>query len=331
MDETEERRPTKLRVSSIPLLQQLNLQHCSVHPIRSSRATPASTLRQWADFCSPHTALLYPSEASTPLDFGHQDHHSSLAPLPSAPSYTSPSSSDTETVPVMDSSLQLTPPLPIHTLVVLDGSWRTVQQILFHNPLLQPPRLRHVRLDLSASACAYTSHYQRSGLRQEPAANCVSTAEAIALALLRLEPPNNPVGELILNSFQKFVQLKTEKKELEVPETETFCSKPLCDKKRKLDEVTSTATSSPLSTSIRKNSSRSVCHAEENRGDKHYNHSSSSGSGSGSDSDEYPCGGPEDSSTLLLLRSKGVKEKQCLSKSQKRKCSRKKEKKRRKK
>ena len=179
MDEAEERRPSKVRVSSIPILRQLELPRCSIHPVRADRPTAPALLQQWADLSSPHTALLYPSESSRTLDLSYstRDKHQCQQ--------------DEEEQPRID------------TLVVLDGSWRTVQQILYHNPLLQPRKLRHVRLDVAAT---YTSYYQRCGLRQEPAPNCVSTAEAIALALVCLEAPTNIVGRLILNSFKKFVE-----------------------------------------------------------------------------------------------------------------------------
>ena len=189
MDEAEERRPSKQMVSSVPLLQRL-LENCTVHLVPTSRPVPAQLLRQWIDLTSPHTALLYPSEASTPLQFMNCSGNSDDV---NGDNLQSHDSNSTEML--------------INTLVVLDGSWRSVQYILHHNKLLQSQYLRHVRLDLAAS---YTSYYQTYGLRQEPAPNCVSTAEAVALALMRIESASSSVGHSILTEFRRFVLMNTD-------------------------------------------------------------------------------------------------------------------------
>lgn len=303
VDEAEERRSTKARVSSIPLLRQLQLPRCSFHIVRTTRATPAAMLQEWVDSSSPHTALLYPSESSTPLDFA----------------YPSQEAVSTTLLPAQGGGGVSQPP-PIHTLVVLDGSWRTVQQLLFHNPLLQPSHMRHVRLDVAAT---YTSYYQRCGLRQEPAANCVSTAEAIALALLRLEKPSNQVGHVILSAFRRFAEDLNGSSGRDCVTDVTGPVDGLVGdagaagagrerKRRKLElELEGGGTAAATSGDDSQDAEREQ-HPRADQG--HQGQGQPGGRGSSS----------------VLLCSKGVKERHSLTKSQKRKCNRKKEKRRKK-
>ena len=176
VDEREESRPSKWKVSSIPLLQRLKLENMSFYFVSASQSIPSLSLQEWIDISSPHTALLYPSDASIPLDVSHSR---------------------------FSTGEDVHNPNAVHTLVVLDGSWRSVQQLLHHNPLLHPRKLRHVRLDMTSSC---TSYYQRLGLRVEPAPSCVSTAEAIARALFLLEKPTSQISNVILEDFRKFVE-----------------------------------------------------------------------------------------------------------------------------
>jgi DTW domain-containing protein YfiP len=323
MDDAEERRPSKQRVSSIPLLRQLNLQQCSIHPVRSSRAVPLADLRQWADLSSPHTALLYPSDSSTVLGFSQQQQQSS--PPCSSPESTATTTTDTTEADATDTH---TGTVAIHTLLVLDGSWRTVQQLLYHNRSLQPPGLRHVRLDLAAS---YTSYYQRHGLRQEPAPNCVSTAEAIALALLRLEEPSNQAGHVILTAFRRFVQQLNASA---VRGRTTSCGD---DDDSDGEICFETAGDGAASSGNKKRKLTAAPNVNDGTFDYYNDHDSEKEATNSTTlpaSSSFFCGDGSDMITppspSLLLRSKGVKETHSLTKAQKRKGNRKKEKRRKK-
>ena len=304
VDEKEESRPSKWRVSSIPLLRRIDIDKISFHFVSTSQSISKLKLQEWMDVSSPHTVLLYPSDASIPLDGSHSRFSVGKEQKEEKEEENTHS------------------PNAVHTLVVLDGSWRSVQQLLYHNPLLHPKNMRHVRLDLKLSS--YTSYFHRFGLRVEPAPSCVSTAEAIAFSLLLIEKPTNQIGNLILEEFKRFVEsnvTKTRKtsnshNSMEFSDDEGFISPesgkdipsiPLLDESRLVD----------------------YNHCEENESKKSYrdndgvqyrsSYQVESGENFGDSDQRY-----------LLLPSKGVREKKVVSKADKRKHNREKERKRRK-
>lgn len=98
--------------------------------------------------------------------------------------------------------------MDIQTLIVLDGSWKTVQHMVSTNLFLQPRKCRHVRLDLCSEKNAGISAYESEGLRKEPHRAFVSTSEAVARALQILEPISQ-ASHIINYLFTAFVRAKT--------------------------------------------------------------------------------------------------------------------------
>jgi DTW domain-containing protein YfiP len=167
---------SKRRVSSIPILK-LVMKNIEVEVVSVRQSFSLNI-----DFSDPSTAVLYPSEASVPL-LPH-NREISIGDSTFLGEYT-------------DSA--------IRTLITIDGSWVTVQNIIAKNICLQPPRCRHVRLDSLPSESAYELY----GLRKEPSRNFLSTAEAVAWALLSIEPAGQEASRHILSAFTNFVQLRT--------------------------------------------------------------------------------------------------------------------------
>jgi DTW domain-containing protein YfiP len=169
LQDSYELSPSKLKVSSVPMLKHILKNYASYVPSSQDWKNSESI-----NFGS--CVVLYPSKSSIPL-----------------PEYIQ------------------TFPKP-QTLIVLDGSWVSVQELLYQLPYLHPTRITHVRLS-SDQLQNRVSLYHSMGLRKEPAKNFISTAEAIALSLHAFDS-NNLITSTILNTFQSFVQKR-------VPRTQT--------------------------------------------------------------------------------------------------------------
>lgn len=129
--------------------------------------SPKSQWREMEDIDYESSVVLYPSESSIPI-LNYLD----LNPLPK-------------------------------TVIVLDGSWVTVQESLHRMPYIQPHRIKHVRLSPEQLENR-VSLYHSLGLRKEPAKNFISTAEAVALTLYSCHQPYVTVTS-IANAFKLFV------------------------------------------------------------------------------------------------------------------------------
>lgn len=186
-----ELKPTKRAVSSIPIL---TLLLASVEVLPCDPGTYKADIDLFARYGarSDEIALLYPSQASQPL--------TTLFPGRVA---------DNNRHLAESSSTIGEPGYPfkiLKVLLVLDGSWVTVQHILARNTYLHPTRCRHVRLPPSEVITA--SVYHTSGLRREPHKGFVSTAEAVAWALHFIQEEYHLVALKILQTFQMFVKFK---------------------------------------------------------------------------------------------------------------------------
>lgn len=174
-----ELRPSKQGVSSIPALaaalEDVDIILCDASDCYKADIDILSDYNVRPE----QVALLYPSDASEPL--------------PNAPFDPNQACDDRSRHEVK-------------VLVVLDGSWVTVQHILARNPFLHPGKCRHVRLPSSDVIAA--SVYHTSGLRKEPNEGFVSTAEAVAWALHFLSVDMRPISQKILENFQRFVESK---------------------------------------------------------------------------------------------------------------------------
>jgi DTW domain-containing protein len=91
--------------------------------------------------------------------------------------------------------LSLEPPSGPVTLVVIDGTWWQAQKLVKKNPAV-------AALPRYSLAPKQPSRYR---IRREPAAHCVSTIEAVALALAALER-DTPGIERILQPFEAMVE-----------------------------------------------------------------------------------------------------------------------------
>ena len=170
IQDSAELNPSKRKLSSIPILQHV-LKNVETHVVNAGKSFDIGI-----DFSDSSCAILYPSESSTPLAECDQE----------------------LTEPIVSCSNR------IRTLVVIDGSWVTVQHIMAKHSCLQPHRSRHVRLNSeTTSASAYESY----GLRKEPSRNFLSTAEAVAWALLCLEGSQHEAPLEILRLFTEFARL----------------------------------------------------------------------------------------------------------------------------
>jgi DTW domain-containing protein YfiP len=118
------------------------------------------------------------------------NHESCVVLYPSESSMTIPEYLQTHQIP--------------QTVIVLDGSWVTVQESLHRMPFLHPKRINHIRIS-PLQLQNRVSLYHSLGLRKEPARNCISTAEAVALALHSFDPCHAAVS-FILNTFHLFVE-----------------------------------------------------------------------------------------------------------------------------
>jgi DTW domain-containing protein YfiP len=96
-----------------------------------------------------------------------------------------------------------THPIP-QSVIVLDGSWVTVQESLHRMPFLHPNRIKHIRIS-PLQLQNRVSLYHSMGLRKEPARNFISTAEAVALALYSFDSCH-PAVPVILNTFHSFLE-----------------------------------------------------------------------------------------------------------------------------
>lgn len=141
-------------------------------------------------------------------------------------------------IPVQAYLEQYSPP---KTLIVLDGSWVTVQESLYRMPQLYPNRIKHIRLS-QEQLQNHVSLYHSLGLRKEPAKNFISTAEAVALTLSSFNQPQIVVSS-ILNSFRLFVEQQSRtvvslsSKEFIVPEGEMLLSNNGLKAKKKLSKA----------------------------------------------------------------------------------------------
>jgi DTW domain-containing protein YfiP len=171
-------KPSKRAVSSVPVLLQV-LDYVEVVCCSSGNFRVDLDLSVYNE--STEVALLYPSEMSVPITdlVDRSDRASS------------------------ESGASLS---HLKVLLVLDGSWVTVQHILARNSFLRPNRCRHVRLPRCRSIPASVFH--TSGLRKEPARSFISTAEAVAWAIFFLRDELKPAALEILKLFEKFVRLK---------------------------------------------------------------------------------------------------------------------------
>jgi DTW domain-containing protein YfiP len=166
LQDSYELSPSKLNVSSVPMLKYILKNYASYVPSSSD------DWKNLEEINSESCVVLYPSESSIPL-----------------PEYI-----ETFSKP--------------QTLIVLDGSWVTVQELLYRTPSLHPKRIKHIRLS-SHQLQNRVSLYHSMGLRKEPAKNFISTAEAIALCLHSFEPNNPILSTTILTAFHAFVQKRT--------------------------------------------------------------------------------------------------------------------------
>jgi hypothetical protein len=93
------------------------------------------------------------------------------------------------------------------TLIVLDGSWKSVLHMLSRYTKLHG--LPHVRLPHASSS---RSLYEVFGLRKEPRRSFISTAESIALSLSMIEPSavSTEACACILRKFESFLKWKVE-------------------------------------------------------------------------------------------------------------------------
>ena len=191
-----EKIPTKARISSIPTLVKV-LSNCEVYHV-AAKSTINSDIK--ALLLQPGTVVLYPSETSVPLDAFISDVQNEQATKSGGIS-------------------------TIRTIVIIDGSWVTVQHILARNQALQPHNCQHVRLpssileaDADADADAgvtspncsmLRSLYEAYGLRKEPSRGFLSTAEAAAVALRLVDQEGNRACEAILREFSSFLSLNS--------------------------------------------------------------------------------------------------------------------------
>ncbi len=176
-----ERKPSKKVLSSIPIL---SLLLNNVEVVLCAAGSFQVDIDLTAYNLSTDAALLYPSEASMPIS----DLVCSKTSI----------EAKTQTGSIGSTALKV--------LLVLDGSWVTVQHMLARNTFLHPSKCSHIRLPPSDIITA--SVYHTSGLRREPATNFVSTAEAVAWAIHFLSDELKPATTEILRLFRIFVSLK---------------------------------------------------------------------------------------------------------------------------
>ena len=189
-----ELKPSKKAISSIPVLESI-LENIDVKICDAKTYAAAWDLSSYSDPAA--VALLYPSDASSVLSVDSNSNQKSH--IEESPSFNEDDSTSAD-MPFIANQLKC--------LVVLDGSWVTVQHILARNAFLHPSRCRHIRLPPYHLIC--TSIYHTSGLRREPVKGFVSTAEAVAWALFFIDKEYQSVSLNILQSFQSFVESKAE-------------------------------------------------------------------------------------------------------------------------
>mmetsp|Transcript_55278 Transcript_55278/g.140184 ORF Transcript_55278/g.140184 Transcript_55278/m.140184 type:complete len:284 (+) Transcript_55278:95-946(+) len=176
----------KAALASTPLLQSVLKDRCIlIEAPKSEVLSPCDVLDLKEAASRASMVLLFPSSGSASLD-------------------------------VLNDELRALDPddgtsrLARTTLVVVDGSWKTVTSLISKNEVLQPQSIRHVHL---SPETAGVSAYMKNGLRTEPRRGFVSTAEAVALALRVLRGGgggSDKASEIILERFGTFAQSTAE-------------------------------------------------------------------------------------------------------------------------
>jgi DTW domain-containing protein YfiP len=155
---------TKQRLSSVPIVQNVMTTDCTIY--RLQKKGKMKLPDEILTAMMDHSAvLLFPSDKSTPLD-------ASMANR-------------------------------IKLLVVIDGSWKTVLEILRYGDSRLRNKIPHVHIP-SSNNTANVSLYQSMGIRREPNNGFLSTLEAIAYAIHTIVDSSLLYHELI-SKFEAFL------------------------------------------------------------------------------------------------------------------------------